>query len=489
MILSNERLGEPPSIQPNGDAALLVRQSRPVSVGAPRLARSDWTRDLTGAAGLLLVMLVVYNANGREIGSYDTQGTKFAAIELLLRGTLSLNHVVGATPPYAERWGFIHTADGRYRSIYSPIPSLMAAAVTYPLWKMRIIDIRAPLAPAFLAKFTASLLVSLAVVLAFLTARRQLSRGKAALLAIGLGLGTGYWNSASQTLWQTETAVFGLALSVMTFVAPPERFDRLAAVLAGFGLGLAGAARPQLAPIVAVLLAGIWKRGSKQNAAIATIIVAAFATSLCIVNLRWYGHPLGALPLIEGLNATVHDTGRSFTLGLEGLAGLLVSPNRGLLIFSPVVLVALAGVRAAVRKGWDSALFWCGIALGAQYALYGSYSVWWGGHTYGPRYMLDVLPLFVPFAAEAMAWPSPRKIVTLAAASALVWSVIVAATGAFYYPNDLWNLDPADVDRHHARLWSWRDNQIARCWQRGPSPQNFALFDPLAVRRSDTDRK
>jgi len=59
----------------------------------------------------------------------------------------------------------------------------------------------------------------------------------------------------------------------------------------------------------------------------------------------------------------------------------------------------------------------------------------------------------------------------------------VAATGAFCYPNDGWNIDPVDVDRDHARLWSVSDNQIRRCWQKGLSPQNFRLFSARAVRR------
>ena len=52
-------------------------------------------RDRWIAAAIVAVLLLVYNANGREIGSYDSQPTKFAARELLLRGTLTLNHVVG----------------------------------------------------------------------------------------------------------------------------------------------------------------------------------------------------------------------------------------------------------------------------------------------------------------------------------------------------------------------------------------------------------
>jgi len=62
------------------------------------------------------------------------------------------------------------------------------------------------------------------------------------------------------------------------------------------------------------------------------------------------------------------------------------------------------------------------------------------------------------------------------ASAALAWSITVAVTGAFFFPHDRWNVDPYAVDRHHERLWQWSDMQIVRCWQRGPSPQNFDLF-------------
>jgi hypothetical protein len=444
---------------------------------------TDRGRDRVAAGMLFVVLLLVYNANGREIGSYDTQPTKFAARELLLRGTLSLNHVVGATPEYANRWGFILAADGHYRSVYSPVPAIMAAAVTWPLWKTGLIDIRAPLAPGLMAVITASVLVSLAVTLAFFTARQRLPRRRAILLAAGLGLGTGFWSSASQTLWQTESAVVGLALAVLAFAAPRERISGFGAIAIGFGLGLAGATRPQLAPVVAFLLAGTWMRSRPRHAAAAALIVAMFVAGLCAVNQRWFGHPLGALPLLQDVNARVHATGASFALSFEGLAGLLISPNRGLLVFSPVILVALAGIRRCFGDGWRSPLRWCVLALAAQYVLYGTYAVWWGGHTYGPRYLVDVLPVAVPLGAVAMSQPGFGPGAKIAAAAALVWSIVVAATGAFCYPNERWNLDPADVDRNHGRLWSVSDNQIRRCWSRGLSPQNFSLLDRAAVRR------
>src|SRR5262245_39936886 len=231
-------------------------------------------RDRLMAIGLFVALMIVYNANGREIGSYDTQPTKFAARELLLRGTLTLNHVVGETPAYAERGGFIQAADGNYRSVYSPVTSVAAALIVWPLWRTGVIDIRAPLAPALIAKLAASALISAAVVLAFFTARQRLSQRRALLLAIGLGLGTGFWITSSQTLWQTATASFGLAVAVLPFAAPRPLIPALSAVAIGVGLGLAGAARPQVTPIVFLLLAGTCVRSTRQGAIGAVSLVA-----------------------------------------------------------------------------------------------------------------------------------------------------------------------------------------------------------------------
>jgi hypothetical protein len=445
---------------------------------------TERSRDRLTAVGLFLALMVIYNANGREIGSYDTQPAKFAARELLLRGTLALDHVVGATPEYATRGGFIHAADGRYRSIYSPVPAVAAAVIIWPLWQTRIIDIRAPLAPGLIAKLAASVLVSIAVVVAFFTARQRLSRRRALLLAIGLGLGTGFWSTASQTLWQTATAAVGLAVAVFAFAAPHPEISGLSAVAIGLGLGLAGTARPQLAPIVALMLAGTCARSKPRHALTAITLVAVFGAALCAVNMRWFGHPLGALALVQDVNSRVHATGATFGVQLGGFAGLLLSPSRGLLIFSPVVLVAVAGFRQSFAEGWRSPVLWCVVAIAVEYALYGSFAVWWGGHTYGPRYLLDVLPVAVPVAALAMAKPRMRQGAKTAAFAALAWSILVAATGAFCYPHDEWNVNPTDIDRDHSRLWSVSDNQIARCWRRGLSPQNFSLIDRAAIRET-----
>jgi hypothetical protein len=240
-------------------------------------------------------------------------------------------------------------------------------------------------------------------------------------------------------------------------------------------LAVAGAARAQVAPAVAVLALWVMVRGRFRPWPALSLLVIS-AGIVVAYNIAWFGHPLGAVARLESLHPTVHATSGSFGSPWQGGLGLLLSPSRGLLIFSPVVLVCVAGLRAAAREGWRGPLAWCLAAAGAQFALYACYSVWWGGHTYGPRYLVDMLPLLIPVAAEGAAVMVRNRVSSTVAAGALAWSVALAATGAFCYPAERWNTSPDEVDLRHERLWNWRDPQFVRCWKTGLSPQNFALF-------------
>jgi hypothetical protein len=305
------------------------------------------------AAALFVAVFLIYNANGREVGNYDSQPTKYAARELLLRGTLALNYVVGATPQLMERPAFVAARDGRYRSAYSPVPAIVAAGLCWPLWKAGVIDIRSPLGANVIAKLSASILTSAAIGLAFLAARRYTSSRRAAFVALALGLGTGYWSTTSQTLWQHETVAFGLGIAVLGFTAPDARIPALLA--SGAGLALAGTSRPQLAPAVAVLLLGVVARAGWRRAMIPVAIAGVAAAALITAHMQWFGTILGGMPILEALHPRVHATESTFTLSTDGFLGLWISPNRGLLVFSPVVLGVLAGYAQMRADRWRGA--------------------------------------------------------------------------------------------------------------------------------------
>jgi hypothetical protein len=177
-----------------------------------------------------------------------------------------------------------------------------------------------------------------------------------------------------------------------------------------------------------------------------------------------------------------HFVDGTFTaVPLAGLAGILVSPSRGVLIFCPIVGWAVVGAwRARLDTG---TLLRLTLPVAAFIAAWSQYTVWWGGHSYGPRYLSDIaIPLGVLLGHGLLplqrGWASVRT--ALAG-----WSLAVQLVGVVCYPGGAWNSVPADVDRAHARLWDWRDSQIVRTARAGPYRKAGAVSDE-AVRRTTT---
>lgn len=436
------------------------------------------------AAGLWAFFFIAYNANGREVPTADSQAAKFAAVMLARHHTLTLDGVVGRQQLYADRPAFARDRNGHWRNAYPLPPVIEAAAVATVLQSVGALHLDGRGAPAVVAKLTASLLASLAGLFAFLTARRFCGTAAAALVATGFALGTGMWPVASQTLWQHATAICSAMAAIWLWSAADRPgIGRLLAI--GLLLGWSLSARPQTAPMIAILAAGVLSPVSGGRRAAGLLGLIAPIAVFVALNLYWFGDPQGGFPGVVRQNQSVHSVTSIWQWPWPGMAGLLLSPSRGLLIFSPIVLAALVALAARVEPAHRSILRWTAAAAAAQFLIYSSFSVWWGGFTYGPRYCLDILPALVPAAAVGAArLAGASRTVRGVALAALAWSMLTAATGAFCFPHDNWNSDPESVDRSHARLWDVRDSQIPRCWSRGLSPQNFALFERASWRRA-----
>jgi hypothetical protein len=449
---------------------------------APRARNSRRRSASWWAAGIFAAMFLIYNANGREIASYDSQPPKFTAVEIARYHTTRLDTDIVRSPALAERPAFARDRQGHWRSAYPPLPGLIAGIVAI-LLRLLGANPGAPLMAPLVAKLTASALTAMAVSCAFLVAARETSRIRALLVALGFGLGTGLWSLISQTLWQSETTVAALTAVVCCLGVAREDLSTGRLWLASLLLGLAGAARAQLAP--AIVIVGcflVWRRRRLADVLALTPLVAIAAVTLAS-NQYWFGNLLGARGQLEAAATQAHAVAGSLGNPLAGAAGLLCSPSRGLLIYSPIVLVVLGAFRAGPIRAWRDDLRWFGLAAVVQFWCYASYSAWWGGHTYGPRLALDVLPFLLPHAAIGVAWVCRSRLRAALATALLVWSVVLAGTGAFVYPHERWNSDPVDVDRNHDRLWDWRDPQFGRAWAAGPCPQNFVLFTRDTIRR------
>ncbi|KAB2960950.1 MAG: hypothetical protein F9K18_10925, partial [Thermoanaerobaculia bacterium] len=88
-------------------------------------------------------------------------------------------------------------------------------------------------------------------------------------------------------------------------------------------------------------------------------------------------------------------------LGL-GLAGLLVSPGKGLIWYAPPLLLALFGLRALGRRRPEVVALLLAMSVGPL-LLSSAYYQWHGGGAWGPRLLVPLLPLWLLPAGEVLA--------------------------------------------------------------------------------------
>jgi hypothetical protein len=184
-----------------------------------------------------------------------------------------------------------------------------------------------------------------------------------------------------------------------------------------------------------------------------TILFAASAAAALASSRRWravasFGigaaWPVGLLLFYNSVHFS-HPLAGGYGGGLAwstrwwlGTAGLVIAPSRGLLVYSPALILAPLGAWAAAGLAGKRILLWAW--LGASVAtilLYGTWSVWWGGWCFGPRFLCETTPilcLMFALACERLPAGAWRR-----AAWALVWlSITIQFLGVFGHHTE-WN--------------------------------------------------
>jgi hypothetical protein len=85
---------------------------------------------------------------------------------------------------------------------------------------------------------------------------------------------------------------------------------------------------------------------------------------------------------------------------LRGAAGLLYDEQWGLLIASPIFVLAIVGVVVmGLQREWRKDLLWLGVIFVPYLGVIANYAQWWGEWCPPARYMVSTLPLLaMPFA-------------------------------------------------------------------------------------------
>jgi hypothetical protein len=171
----------------------------------------------------------------------------------------------------------------------------------------------------------------------------------------------------------------------------------------------------------------------------------------------------------------------------EALAADLVSPARGLLIYSPIFAFSFAGLIVALRTGRGAllALLLSGCIACHAVAVAAVNVMWWAGASYGPRFFADMTPyltyLLIPFLAWLASTHGRRRFAVSAVfgATALI-SVAMHAQGALNERTAKWNMYPESIDVEPVRVWDWRRPQFLAGVTFEPAPLPPVDLDAVA---------
>jgi hypothetical protein len=421
--------------------------------------------------------MAVYLGNRRlAIGSNDTIGAEYLPLAVL-RGDGPVLDRYGAVwapvgrpvPSYLER------SRGHLVSRYPIAPALLLVPLeapqvwyfdrTRPGWDRQV-------ASTFqvtqrMAKNASALIVSVLGVCLYQYLRRTGLGWTALPATLTAALGSDLWVVASQAPWQHGPAGLSLVLTLLALgTKAPNKLGGPRLLIGGLTTALMVAFRPVDLVLAVIVLAWVaWHVRSR----LAWFLPGPLLIGAALLgwNEYWFGVPEGGQRALEELHG--FQSGVFGGSLIEGGLGTLVSPGRGLFIYCPWVLASLAFLPWTwPRLRSLSLATWLTLGVVAYFVMLSKYAVWWAGHTYGPRYWTDVVPIFaIGFALaleRARTWG--RGPMLLLASTALP-AIVLQAIGAFCFPST-WNSKPKDVNQHPGRLWDWADCEPVRCLREGP---------------------
>ena len=402
-------------------------------------------RRLAPLVGLALLVLGIYVASP-IIQSGDGRLVVYEADSVIREQNLDLHEfgpIVDGFPCYREGDRILSRYPYGTSLVVTPVLAVLRGAGAL-VGDDPVATIRETF-PRKLEKTLASVIAALAVLALMLMGRDVLGRTAPALLLGAIfALGTSLWSTVSRGLWQHGPLILLCALALLCLARGRDRDERRWPALAGAALAAGYAVRPTAA--IPLGLAGLALLIAQRRAVVpfaaaaALVLLPSFA-----YNLWVYGQV--AIPFYVQNGGFVSGVRSSLP---EGLAGTLLSPARGLLVYSPFVLLAAAGVWMRRHRLGRVEL----VAIGSVLVIWllASNTVdWAGGWSYGPRLLADTLPflafLMLPVldavTRPVRSWSPATRGLAAALVLTVGWSVFVQARGALSWSTQVWNVVPS----------------------------------------------
>ena len=301
----------------------------------------------------------------------------------------------------------------------------------------------------------ASFLLAAAAIVIYFIAARFLSRRRSVWLALLFGAATSAYSVAGRGLWAHGPSIVLLSLTILLLLKAEER----PALVAWTGLlvALAYTVRPTNALLVIVFTAYVAVR---HRAFLGRYLLAAAPVAIVFLGYNF--------SIYHALFSSYYQTGpkgvlpRNWGTMAMALAANLISPSRGLLIYTPVFSFAIWNM---LRRQWKTPLSgWLAWVVLAHWLVISAQTEsWWAGHSFGPRFFTDMTPIFVLFLIPFLArWDQLSRTTRIAFLTVALAGAGIHLRGGWSAAVYRWNAQPVNVDASPNRVWDWSDPQFLR---------------------------
>jgi hypothetical protein len=321
----------------------------------------------------------------------------------------------------------------------------------------------------------AALLMATLAVVFFCTARLVLSTLWSSIIALGGAFGTQVWSTASRGLWTHTWELLLIGIVIFLLLESETGKRKLKPALLATVLAWAYFVRPTSSIAIAavfVYLLLYHRRALVWYALTLAVWLAGF------IAYSWhnFGKLLPSYYAPSRLNFAVFPT---------ALAGNLISPSRGLLVYVPWVLFSTY-LLVRYRRYLDfRRLIWLSLLIvTGNLIVVSSFPNWWGGRSLGPRLTTDLVPwlaLLTILSVRAMLQARAEgkvgaqfwKIELALGALLLALSIFFQGRGATSANTLRWNDYPKDDAALEAKIWDWKQAQFLAGLVEPPPPQNY----------------
>lgn len=413
----------------------MTRLSRPADTARNRIIASVL---------LFLVPFSVYISGSTYLGSGDTVASELLAVTLVREGNFDFNEFFdeGEEMPYSFTF-----SGSRVVNLYSVVAGMMNVPVFFAADLVGI-DIEEKL--LFLNLLSMSLIAALSTVLMFhILLRKKFSFGLSVFLAAVFAFGTLVWSVTARGTWQHGPSIFFLCAGMLLFFSE----NRRAFAWAGFFFALMIVNRPVDGLIVLPFYAYTLFSRKKD------FLLLIMTSLIPLAFLAWYSLEYWGSLLSLGQG----QSGKFTTDPWLGIPGLLFSPARGLLVFTPVFIFSfLYMVKDVFSKGGNTLYRYLSAGFILTLIAYTNWEMWYGGHCFGYRYLSGYIPVFILFIAEGWnRYVKPRVGTRILFGILLILSIYFNFLGAVIFPSGF-NMVPDNIDLNTGRLWMIRDTELLR---------------------------